>query len=50
MHEEGHSKPVLWDNPEGRSAEEGGKGSKWGDTCTPMTDSCPCTAKTPTIL
>ena len=28
MHEAGHSKPVLWDNPEGWSGEEGGSG--WG--------------------
>ena len=24
MHEAGHSKPVLWDNPEGWGGEEGG--------------------------
>ena len=26
MHEAGHSKPVLWDNPEGWCGEEGGRG------------------------
>ena len=34
MHEAGHPKPVLWNNPE-RSGEEGG--ARWfrmgGDTC-----------------
>ena len=39
-HEAGHSKPVLWDNPE----EPGGRGVGWGfrmgNTCTPMADSC----------
>ena len=41
MHEAGHSKPVLWDHPEGWGGEEGW----WGfqdevDTCVPMADSC----------
>ena len=49
MREAGHSKLVLWDNPEGRGGEGGGGGSGWGDTCIPMADSCRCTAKT-TIL
>ena len=31
MHEAGHSKLVLWDNPE----RWGGEGGVWGDTCTP---------------
>ena len=31
MHEAGHSKPVLWDNPEGWGGEGGGKGFKMGD-------------------
>ena len=26
MHEAGHSKPVLWDNPEGWSGEVGERG------------------------
>ena len=35
MYEAGHSKTVLWDNPEGCGGEEGGEGgSGWGDTCT----------------
>ena len=25
MHEAGHSKPVLWENPEGRGGEGGGR-------------------------
>ena len=47
MHVAGQSKLVLWDNPEGWGGEGG---SRSGDTCTPMTDSCSCTAKTATIL
>ena len=36
MHEAGHSKPVLWDNPEGWGGEEGGRGAVQDeDTCTP---------------
>ena len=51
MHEVGHSKLVLWDNPEGWGAEGGGmEGSEWGDTCAPVADSCRCMAKTTTIL
>ena len=38
MHETGHSKAVHWDNPEGWDGEGGGRGSGWGDTCTPMVD------------
>ena len=45
MHEAGHSKPVLWGNPEGWGGEGGS-----GDTCAPMADSCQCMAKTITIL
>ena len=31
MHEAGHSKPVLWDNPEGWGGEGHGQGgSGWG--------------------
>ena len=34
MHEVGHSKLVLWDNPEGLSGEGGGRGVEdRGDTC-----------------
>ena len=32
MHEAGHSKPVLWDNPEGWGEEEGGRGVHDGGT------------------
>ena len=36
MPEARHSKPVLWDNPEGWGGEGGGGGgSGWTDTCTP---------------
>ena len=35
MHEAGHSKPVLWDNPEGWNAEGVGKGFQdVGHMCT----------------
>ena len=51
MHEAGHSKPVLGDNPEEWGGERGGRGhSGWGDTCVPVADSCQCTAKTTTIF
>ena len=51
MHEAGHSKLVLWDNPEGWGGEGGGRGVQdEGDTCTPVADSCQCMAKTTTIL
>ena len=32
MHEAGHSKLVLWDNPEGRGREGGGRGVQDGGT------------------
>ena len=50
MHEAGHSKPVLWDHPEGWGGEGGGKRFKEGDTCAPVADSCQCMAKTTTIV
>ena len=51
MHEAGHSKPVLWDNPEGWSGEGGGSGFQdEGDTCASVANSCWCLAKTITIL
>ena len=50
MREAGHSKPMLWDNPEGLGGEGGGRGFRMGNTCTPMADSCECMAKTITIL
>ena len=31
MHEAGHSKPVLWDNPERWGGERGGKGFRMGE-------------------
>ena len=33
MHEAGHTKPVLWDNPEGQGREGGGGVQNWEDTC-----------------
>ena len=50
MHEAGHSKMVLWDNPEGWGGREVGGGFRMGNTYVPMTDSCQCMAKTTTIL
>jgi len=36
MHEAGHSKPVLWDNPEGWVGEGGWRALQdGGNTCTP---------------
>ena len=32
MHEAGHSRPGLWDNPEGWSGEGGGRGVQDGET------------------
>ena len=49
IHEAGHSKLVLWDNPEGWDGERSGSAVEVGDTCPPMADSCRCVAKT-TIL
>jgi len=41
MHEAGHSKPVLWDNPEGWGEAGCGRGVQDGqDTCIPVADSC----------
>ena len=50
MHEAGHPKLVLWDNPEGWGGEGGGSGVQDGDTCAPVADSCPHMARTTTIL
>ena len=47
MPEVGHSKPVLWDNPEGWGGEGGGRGVQDGDTCAPVAGSCRCMAKPP---
>ena len=49
IHEAEHSKLMLWDNS---GVGWGGKwedGSGLGDTCTPVTDSSQCMAKTTTI-
>ena len=41
MHEAGHPKPVLWDNPEGYGGDVGGRGVQDGrDTCVPEANSC----------
>ena len=50
MHETGCSEMVHWDNPEGWDGEGGGEGFRMGNTCTSMADSCPCMAKTTTVL
>ena len=52
MHEAGHTKLVLWDNPEEwGGAGVGGRFRMVGHmTCTPMVDSCQCMAKLTTIL
>ena len=34
IHEAGHAKPVLWDNPEGWGREGGGRGVQDGGTHT----------------
>ena len=41
MHEAGHSKLVLWDNPEGQCWEGGGRRVQDGrGTCIPVANSC----------
>ena len=51
MHDAGHSKPVLWDKPEGWGGEGGWRVVQDGeDTCTLMADSCRRIEKTTTIL
>ena len=40
MHEAGHAKLLLWDNPEGRGGREVGGVFRMGDTCAPVADSC----------
>ena len=47
MREAGHSKPVLWDNPEGWDGEEGGSRVQDGET---HVHPCQWVAKTTTIL
>ena len=47
----GHSKLVLWDNPERWGGKAGRRGAQeWGDTCTPMADSYWWMANKITIL
>ena len=46
MHEAGHSKPTLWDNPEGWGGEGGGKGIQDRGTRASVGDSYRCMAKT----
>ena len=51
MHEAGHSKPVLWDNPDRWGGKEGGREVEDGGTqCTLMADSCLYVAKSTKIL
>ena len=45
VHEVGHSKLVLCDNPEKWGCGRWEEGSGWGDTCAPMAGSCQCMAK-----
>ena len=41
VHEAGHLKPVLWDNPEGWDGEGGRRGlQNEGGTCILVADSC----------
>ena len=47
VHDAGHLKPVLWDNPEAWVGEGGGRGFRMGDTCAPAMR---CLAKTTIIL
>ena len=49
VHEAGHPKLVLSNDPEGQGGEEGRRGVQaGGDTCIPVADSC--MAKNNTIL
>ena len=50
MYETGHSGPVHWDDSKGWDEEGGGRGFRIGDMCTPMAESCQCTAKATIIL
>ena len=50
MHEAGHPKPVLWDNPEQGGETGGRRVQDWGDTCIAVANSCWCMAKTITVL
>ena len=50
MHEAGHPKPVLWDNPEQGGERGGRRVQDWGDTCIAVANSYWCMAKTITVL
>ena len=50
MHEIGHSKPVHWDDSEGRDGEGEGKGVYDGGHMYTMADSHQYIAKTTTML
>ena len=45
MHDTGCLGLVHWDDPEGWYREEGGRGFRIGNMCTPVADSCRCMAK-----
>jgi len=45
VHEAGHLKLVLWDNPEGWGGEGCGWGVQDGGTRAPVAHSCLCMAK-----
>ena len=45
MQDTGSSGKVHWDDPEGWYGEGYGRGFRMGNTCTPVADSCQCTAK-----
>ena len=40
MHEAGHNKLVLWDNPEGSGEDGCGRGVPMGRTRIPVANSC----------
>ena len=50
MHETGCSEMVHWDNPDGGTGKEVGRGFRTGDTCTLVAGSCWCVAETITVL
>ena len=50
MNEAGHSKLVLWNNPDGWGGEGGGRGFRMGRHVHLWPNSCQCMAKNPTIF
>ena len=50
MHEAGHPKPVLWDNPEGWGGEGGGRQVQNQGHMDTLADSCQCIVKIITML